>query len=121
MGSIVLMGRKTWVSLPGSLPGRRNWVLSRSAGQEEGMTVFRSLEEVDRALVSKDKLFVIGGGEVYSLALPRCDELFVTEVPRFVADGDAFFPDFRDEFSVVETLDENEDFVLRRWIRKPAA
>ena len=116
-GSVVLMGRKTWESLPKALPGRKNWVLSRSAPPQEGMEVFRSLEEVARRLPEDQSLFVIGGGEIYALALPLCHEIFVTEVNRVVPDGDAFFPEFRHAFEPAETLEKNEDFLLRRWSR----
>jgi len=118
LGHIVLMGRKTWESLPRALPGRQNWVLSRTAKNEEGMQVFRSLDEVGAQIEPNDTLFIIGGGEIYSLALPLCHELYLTEVRQTVPDGDAFFPSFRNHFKAVEVLEENEDFLLRRWERK---
>ena len=117
LGHTILMGRKTWNSLPGPLPGRKNWVLSRSANAQEGMQVFRSLEEVKLQLHPEETLFVIGGGEIYSLALPLCHELFLTEVRQKVADGDAFFPNFKNAFVPAEVLEENQDFCLRRWVR----
>jgi len=118
LGHIVLMGRKTWESLPRALPERQNWVLSRTAKNEEGMQVFRSLEEVEAQIEPNDTLFIIGGGEIYSLALPLCHEIYVTEVRQNVPDGDAFFPSYRDRFEPVEVLEENDDFLLRRWQRK---
>ena len=118
LGHIVLMGRKTWESLPHALPGRQNWVLSRTAKNEEGMQVFHNLDEVGAQIEPKDTLFIIGGGEIYSLALPFCHELYLTEVRQKIRDGDAFFPPYRDCFEAVEVLEENEDFLLRRWERK---
>lgn len=117
LGHTILMGRKTWDSLPNALPGRQNWVLSRSAKTQVGMSVFRSMEEVKHTLQPTDTLFVIGGGEVYSMALSLCHELFISEVKQKVPDGDAFFPHFKDEFSPEEVLDDNPDFLLRRWVR----
>ena len=117
LGHTILMGRKTWESLPGALPSRQNWVLSRTANQKDGMSVFRSMEEVQQALVPSQTLFIIGGGEIYSMALPLCHELFISEVRRKVPDGDAFFPHYKDQFRPVEVLDDNPDFLLRRWIR----
>jgi len=117
LGHTILMGRKTWESLPGALPSRQNWVLSRTANQKDGMSVFRSMEEVQQALVPAQTLFIIGGGEIYSMALPLCHELFISEVRRKVPDGDAFFPNYKDQFRPVEVLDDNPDFLLRRWIR----
>jgi len=117
MGHTILMGRKTWDSLPNALPGRKNWVLSRTGSQEEGMEIFRSLEEVADYLQQDQTLFIIGGGEIYKLALPLCHELFITEVRLKVPDGDAFFPEFRSLFHPVEVMDENSEFLLRRWVR----
>ena len=117
LGHTILMGRKTWESLPGALPSRQNWVLSRTANQKDGMSVFRSMEEVQQALVPAQTLFIIGGGEIYSMTLPLCHELFISEVRRKVPDGDAFFPNYKDQFRPVEVLDDNPDFLLRRWVR----
>lgn len=118
MGHTILMGRKTWDSLPKALPGRENWVLSRRDQHSEGMRLFTSLKDVAEHLPDKQTLFVIGGGEVYRQALPLCHELYITEVHQKVPDGDAFFPEYRDQFEAVEVLDENEDFLLRRWQRR---
>ena len=49
MGHVVLMGRKTWDSLPFPLPGRKNWVISRSLEKKEGMQVFRSIEKAEES------------------------------------------------------------------------
>ncbi len=117
MGHTILMGRKTWESLPGALPGRQNWVLSRNASPEHGMRVFRTLDEIGSLLLPDQTLFIIGGGEIYAQTLPLCHELFLTEVRQKIPDGDAFFPKFKDDFEPVETLDDNEDFILRRWVR----
>ena len=117
LGHTILMGRKTWDSLPGALPGRKNWVLSRHASPEDGMSVFRSMAEVKQALDPSQNLFVIGGGEIYSMALPLCHELYISEVRQKIPDGDAFFPPYKDEFIPHEVLDDNKDFLLRRWLR----
>lgn len=117
LGHTILMGRKTWESLPGALPGRQNWVLSRTAEPQEGMAVFRSMDEVKQALTPTQTLFIIGGGEIYSMALPLCHELYISEVRQKVPDGDAFFPKFEDQFIPEEVLDDNPEFLLRRWVR----
>ena len=117
LGHTILMGRKTWESLPGALPGRQNWVLSRTAEPQEGMAVFRSMDEVKQALTPTQTLFIIGGGEIYSMALPLCHELYISEVRQKVPDGDAFFPKFKDQFRPEEVLDNNAEFLLRRWVR----
>jgi dihydrofolate reductase len=96
MGCPVIMGRKTWDSLPGRfrpLPGRRNIVVTRQARwQADGAVRAASLDEAMRLAVEADKAFVIGGGELYALALPRADELVLTEIDAVFADADTFFP-----------------------------
>ena len=113
-GTCHCYGSQNW-EFPGPLPGRENWVLSRTFDTVDGIRVFRSLDEVKRA---QDRLFIIGGGELYSVALKDCDELFLTEVNRVVENGDAFFPEYSELFSPLETLHECEDFKLRRWEKK---
>ncbi|AKK27216.1 dihydrofolate reductase [Mycobacterium sp. EPa45] len=93
MGHTVVMGRRTWESLPGSvrpLPGRKNVVLTRQADyMADGATVVRGLDEV----LDPD-LWVIGGSEVYHLALPAASHCEVTEVEidLRLEDDDALAP-----------------------------
>lgn len=94
-GHTVLMGRKTWDSLPPRfrpLPGRRNVVISRQAGLVlPGAEVFASLADALQALHGGGRVYVIGGGEIYKQALPLADELALTEVDA-VIEGDTLFP-----------------------------
>lgn len=96
MGHAVIMGRKTWDSLPERfrpLPGRRNIVLSRQpALQLAGAEVFPTLDEALAACASDADVFVIGGAQIYAQALPRADRLELTEVDAAFPDADAFFP-----------------------------
>lgn len=117
LGHPILMGRKTWASLSRPLPGRKNLVLSRSMSPEEGAVVIRSINELNQE-VKGAETFLIGGGELYAQFLPVCKELFLTTVLREIDGGDAFFPEYEPLFEPVETLEENEEFVLRRWVRK---
>ena len=116
-GHPILMGRRTWASLGRPLPGRKNIVLSRSITPVEGAVVIRSMDELDQE-VEGAEAFLIGGGELYAQFLPACQELFLTTVLRKIDGGDAFFPEYEPLFEAVETLEENEDFVLRKWARK---
>ena len=108
MGCPVIMGRKTWDSLPARfrpLPGRRNLVLSRDATfKAEGAEVVGSLDEalaIVDAAADAPRVFVIGGAQLYALALPRADELVLTEVDADLP-GDVFFPPW-DRTRFVET------------------
>ena len=93
-GHAVIMGRKTWESLPGPLPGRQNIVVTRdphyaAAGAEVATTLDAAL-----ALVRlPPPAFCIGGGELYRAALPRATMLYLTEIDRDF-EGDATFPPF---------------------------
>jgi dihydrofolate reductase len=101
MGHPVIMGRKTWDSLPARfrpLPGRRNIVVTRNAEwHAEGAEAAPSLEAALALAADAPKVCVIGGGELYRSALPRADELVMTEVSAEL-EGDVFFPPYRDSF-----------------------
>jgi dihydrofolate reductase len=93
LGHPILMGRKTAESLGRALPGRRNLVLTRSGRVPfEGMEAVASIDEA-RAIAS-ETLMVIGGGEVYALALPLATRLHLTWVDARVDGADAWFPRF---------------------------
>jgi dihydrofolate reductase len=98
MGCPVIMGRKTWDSLPERLrplPGRRNIVVTRNAKwHATGGERAASLDAALALVAAADKAFVIGGAELYALALARADELVLTEIDAVFDGADAFFPDF---------------------------
>jgi len=105
MGCPVIMGRRTWDSLPARfrpLPGRRNLVVTRNTQWHgDGAEAFTSLDAALAAVADAPKVFVIGGGELYALALPLAQELVLTEVDAEV-EGDTFFPPW-DRSRFVET------------------
>jgi dihydrofolate reductase len=103
IGHPVVMGRRTWDSLPDRfrpLPGRRNVVVTRNdAWTGEGAERAGSLAEVLELLGDASHVFVIGGGELFAEALSRADELLLTEIDLQV-EGDTFFPRWdRDAFA----------------------
>jgi dihydrofolate reductase len=104
MGHTVVMGRKTWDSLPRKpLPGRTNIVLTRQKSwRADGAVAAQSLDEVIRTAASD--IMVIGGGEIYAAALPMAMRIELTEVHQ-AFDGAARF-EF-DRFGWVETAREN--------------
>lgn len=92
LGSPILMGRKTWESLGRPLPGRRNLVITRNpAYVAEGGECHPGLEAAMAACASAEKVFLIGGADLYRQAIDRADALYITEVHTDVQ-GDAFFP-----------------------------
>jgi dihydrofolate reductase len=92
MGKPVIMGRKTFESIGRPLPQRRNLVISRgNASLPAGVERFASLDEALRSCATVDEVMVIGGAEIYRLALPRANRLELTQVEADV-DGDTRFP-----------------------------
>jgi dihydrofolate reductase len=96
MGHAILMGRKTWDEVGRPLPGRRNLVVSRTAGLAlPGAECFTSLDEAIRAArVTDDAPCVIGGSALYLAALPLATRILLTEVHRATEGADTFFPPF---------------------------
>ena len=94
LGKPVLMGRRTAESLGRALPGRMNLVLTRSGRVPfDGMQAVASIDEAIR-VANADELCVIGGGEVYTLALPHATRMHLTHVDTAIDGADAFFPAF---------------------------
>jgi len=98
LGKPIIMGRKTWESIGRPLPGRTNIVITRDTGfHADGVRVVHSLEQA-LSLAEKiclidgaDEAVVIGGAQIYALALPFADRLYLTQVHADV-EGDAHFP-----------------------------
>ena len=97
----IIMGRKTFDSLPGMLPGRAHIILTRDPGFSiEGSIVTHTLDEAIAAGMSAainagtDEVVVIGGAEIYRLSLPRIDRIYLTRVHTDIA-GDTFFPELK--------------------------
>jgi dihydrofolate reductase len=94
LGKPVLMGRKTALAIGRALPGRENLVMTRAEGAPfAGQRVVRSLEDAI-AVAGDAELAVIGGGEIFALALPRATRMHLTWVDTAIEGADAFFPRF---------------------------
>jgi dihydrofolate reductase len=92
LGKPVVMGRKTWDSIGRPLPGRHNIVITRQGGLElPGATVVASLEQALLAAGDVPEICIIGGAEIYRLALPRTDVIHLTRV-RATVSADTYFP-----------------------------
>lgn len=93
LGSVVIMGRRTYESIGKPLPGRRNVVISRTLKNAPGVEVYHSVEAALKELqVCKAEIFIIGGGELYREMLPYASKLYITFVHITVEDADVFFP-----------------------------
>ena len=91
----IIMGRKTFESFPKPLPNRTHVIITRQLDYvvPENCLVVHSLEEALALAKNESKVYVIGGGEIYKLALPFADQLELTQVHASF-EGDAFFPEF---------------------------
>ena len=115
-GHTVILGRKTLATFPGGRPlkGRRNLILSRSAGfAPEEAEVFCDLSALLAA--APEDSFVLGGASVYHALLDRCDTAYVTKIGRAFPEADCWFPDLdaRPEWRAVEEGPEREDGGVR--------
>jgi len=94
LGHAILMGRRTAESLGRALPKRRNLVMTRSGRLPfPGMEIVDDLDEAV-ALAGAEALMVIGGGQIFKLALPRATRMHLTFVDTIVEGADAWFPEF---------------------------
>lgn len=110
MGHTIIMGRKTWDSLPkGALPGRRNVVVTRDKSfSAKGADVYNSLEEAINSCQGEEA-FIIGGAQIYRQAMPIVSKLFLTRVYASYPDADAFFPEIiADEWYIANEEEEAE-------------
>lgn len=122
-GHPVVMGRKTWESLPEKfrpLPGRTNIVVTRDAAYAApGTIVVSSIE--DAIATAKDapggeEVMIIGGGEIYRLALPHTDRLYLTVVDD-PTPGDATFPEYEGDFTKEVAREAHEENGVRyEWV-----
>ena len=110
LGHAVVMGRRTWQSLRGPLPGRQNLVVTRQRDfAAEGAEVAGSLDEALVKVTRPQPVFCMGGAELYAQALPRADLLHITEIQRAFP-GDTFFPPFdRALFREVERVSHRSE------------
>lgn len=103
MSKTIIMGRKTFESLPSVLPGRKHVVVTRDLDYKvnhEQVEVVNSIESIlDKYKDSKEEVFIIGGGQVYAQALRSelIDTLYITVVDEIIDDADTFFPEIDSE------------------------
>lgn len=111
-GHTIIMGRKTYESLPnGALPHRRNIVVSRSMKEMEGCEVYPNLDAALKAAEGKtEETFIIGGESIYRQSLPAAHKLYLTVVDDAPQQADAFFPEINpEEWELIEKEMRNEN------------
>ncbi|MBR3199098.1 MAG: dihydrofolate reductase [Bacilli bacterium] len=108
MGHDIIMGRKTFESLPNLLKGRRHIILTRNPTIMPEVIVCDSIEEiVDR--YKRKEAYVIGGASIYAQFLEYAKKMYLTEIDAECKDADVFFPQFNEEEFIKTILDEKYD------------
>nr|AIA19033.1 Dihydrofolate reductase [uncultured bacterium] len=124
-GHHIIMGRKTFESLPGKLPNRTHIIITRQKDYHpEGCIVVSSLEQALAAIPENEDAFIIGGGEIFKMAMPVADKIELTRVHANI-EADAFFPEidpaqWKLDFEEFHPKDERHafDFTFQTFIRK---
>jgi len=110
-GNTVIMGRKTYDSLPkdkNPLPNRINIVITRDSNfTANGCIVVSSMEEAILKVDNRKDTFIIGGGEIYKQAIKFVDKIYITEI-NGEFDGDTYFPKLSDKWNLVDAVESGE-------------
>ena len=107
-GHAIIMGRKTFESMPNALPNRRNMVITRNKDYiAEGAEIFSSIEDALSVVKNDSQPFIIGGGEIYRQSMALADRIELTRVHTNV-EGDAFFPEIN--YKVWKEVSRDERF-----------
>lgn len=93
-GHKIVMGRKTWESLPGKLPNRTNIVISSRDFEGPDEIVHNLAEFIAKNKDTDEEIFVIGGGKIYAEFLPYASKIYLTEVDSEDSEADTYFPEF---------------------------
>lgn len=118
MGKPIVMGRKTFESIGKPLPGRRNIVISRNPNyQAAGIEVVSSLEEAFELTKDAEETMVIGGEQIFKLAMPHASKLYITHIYHQFQ-GDTFFPSYEGwkKVSCQDELHSNEGYTFQYCI-----
>lgn len=122
MGHRVVMGRKTWESLPGKLPGRDNLVVTRHSVEGADEVILDIPKFIAENSESPEEIFIIGGGAIYREFLPYAQKLYLTEVDASVTGADTFFPDFEKNQYERQVIRKGKDhdlvFTIAEYVKK---
>lgn len=115
----IIMGRKTFESLPGILPNRKHIVITKDHNyniEDENVLVVNNIEDILRYVHSDEEVFVIGGGEVYKQLLPYCNKLYLTKISSN-EEGNIYFPKFNtDDYNIIKCDNHNENNIEYNFI-----
>jgi len=124
-GHTVIMGRKTFDSVGKPLPNRRNIVITRNTDLKiDGVEIVNTLEKAVSLCNNDEEVFIVGGAEIYKMAMDRTDKIYLTVI-HGVFDADTFFPEIDLEiWKETEIVDNNADeknpfdYTFSTYVRK---
>lgn len=122
LGYPVIMGRKTFETLGKPLKNRLNIIITRNPQYPvsfEEVVICKSLADAieSTAKLNPEKIFIIGGGEIYRLAIPLADEMIIS-IMHFEAEGDVFFPEIKPDKWQVISREKREQFDIITYVKK---
>jgi dihydrofolate reductase len=117
-GSTVIMGRKTYESIGRLMPKRQNIIVSLTLSSVEGADVCGSVEEaIDLGKKYGKDVFVIGGAQIYRLAIPLVDKMYISYIKKDY-EGDTYFPSFDENDWKIERRENHDEFDFVVYSRK---
>ena len=118
----VVMGYKTWSSLPNKLPKRKNIVVSYEPVKDADLTIDNLSKFIKENKDTDEEIFIIGGGMIYSEFIKYAKNLYLTEIDASVQDADVFFPDFNKskyDKTIIKKGSENDlTYTFAKYIKK---
>lgn len=121
-GKALVMGRKTFESLPGILPNRKHIIITKNMNytyDNDNVEIVHNINDILKYKDSEDEVFIIGGGKIYAEFLPYCEKLYLTKVHSNQS-GDTYFPKFDiNNYEIIENEDhESNDIKYTFFILK---
>lgn len=113
-GKTIVMGRKTFESLPGVLPNRKHIIITENMNytyDNDNVEIVHNIKDILKYKDCKDEIFIIGGGKIYAEFLPYCEKLYLTKVHSNQI-GDTYFPKFDiNNYKVIENEDHESNSI----------
>ena len=122
MGYPLIMGRKTFESMNGPLRGRLNIILTKSGKydiDDENVEVFSNIQDAYKLCADRnvEKVFVIGGGQIYNSEINTVDKLLISEM-KLKAEGNVYFPEIDNKIWKLEKEEPHNDFILKTYVKR---
>lgn len=118
-GKTIIMGRKTFESLPGILPNRKHIIITGNMDynyDNDNVEIVHNIDEILKYEDCKDEVFIIGGGKIYEEFLPHCKKLYLTKV-HLKQSGDTYFPKFNmSDYKILENEKHEADGITYTFL-----